>query len=207
VSGHFLTLEGGEGAGKSTQARLLAAALTRRGLPVLRTREPGGPPGAECLRALLLAGETEFSPAAETLLHFAARAEHVEKLLRPALAAGIWVICDRFFDSTMAYQGYGQGTDRLMITALSAMMNLNPNLTFILDVSEDTAKKRILARGEHADRYERLDAFFHARVNAGFREIAIQAPDRCVLIPADGSEERVHDAIMATLRMRLGIGA
>jgi len=206
-SGCFLTLEGGEGAGKSTQARLLAAALTRRGLPVLRTREPGGPPGAERLRALLLSGEIDFSPAAETLLHFAARAEHVEKILRPALAAGFWVICDRFFDSTMAYQGYGQDTDRAMIASLSAMMNFNPNLTFVLDVSEYTANKRLLTRGEHADRYERLDAFFHARVNAGFRDIAAQAPERCVLIPADSSESAVHTAIMATLRARLGLGA
>jgi dTMP kinase len=94
-----------------------------------------------------------------------------------------------------------------MIASLSAMMNLNPNLTFILDVSEDTAKKRLLARGEHADRYERLDAFFHARVNAGFREIAAQSPERCVLIPADSSESAVHGAIMATLRTRLGLGA
>ena len=104
-TGRFITLEGGEGAGKSTQTRLLADALEQLGLPVLRTREPGGAPGAEALRSLLLGGAVDWAPQAETLLHFAARAEHVEKTIRPALAAGMWVVCDRFFDSTMAYQG------------------------------------------------------------------------------------------------------
>ena len=117
--GRFITLEGGEGAGKSTQARLLADALVELGLPVLRTREPGGAPGAEILRDLLLGGSVDWSAPAETLLHFAARAEHVEKTIRPALAAGMWVVCDRFYDSTMAYQGYGQGADRAAIATLT----------------------------------------------------------------------------------------
>lgn len=205
MAGHFLTLEGGEGAGKSTQARLLAAALCDLGLPVLRTREPGGAPGAECLRTLLLTGGTEWSAPAETFLHFAARAEHIERTIRPALAAGIWVICDRFSDSTMAYQGYGQGADRDLIGKLGLLMDLLPNLTFVLDVSEDTAKNRLIRRGTNPDRYERLDAFFHARVNAGFRDIAAAAPQRCVLVPADGNEQAVHAAIMRALRSRLGV--
>ena len=203
--GHFITLEGGEGAGKSTQTRLLADALVELGLPVLRTREPGGAPGAETLRNLLLGGTVDWSAPAETLLHFAARAEHVEKTIRPALAAGMWVVCDRFYDSTMAYQGYGQGADRDMIAALAGLLRLTPEVTLVLDVSDKVAIARQLQRGGDADRYERLDTFFHARVNAGFREIARQAPERCVLIPADGSEASVHAAIMAALRERLAL--
>jgi dTMP kinase len=204
---HFITLEGGEGAGKSTQARLLADALVAQGLPVLRTREPGGAPGAETLRSLLLGGSVDWSAPAETLLHFAARAEHVEKTIRPALAAGMWVVCDRFADSTMAYQGYGQGADRAMITTLTGLLGVVPDVTLVLDVSESVAVTRLLRRGKASDRYERLDAAFHARVGAGFREIARGEPKRCVLIAADGSEAPVHEAIMAALRGRLALPA
>jgi len=203
--GHFITLEGGEGAGKSTQARLLAEALVDLGLPVLRTREPGGAPGAELLRGLLLSGSVEWSAPAEALLHFAARAEHVEKTIRPALAAGMWVVCDRFADSTLAYQGYGQGADRGTIAALAGLLGIAPDVTLVLDVSDSVAIARQLRRGADADRYERLDALFHARVNQGFRDIARSAPDRCVLIDADASEAEVHAAIMAALRARLAL--
>lgn len=207
LPGRFITLEGGEGAGKSTQTRLLADALVALGLSVLRTREPGGAPGAETLRSLLLGGAVDWSPPAETLLHFAARAEHVEKTIRPALAAGMWVICDRFTDSTMAYQGYGQGADRAMIATLADLLGLTPDVTLVLDVSEQVAVARQLQRGIAADRYERLDAFFHARVNAGFRDIARLAPERCALIRADGDTAAVHAAIMTTLRSRLALPA
>ena len=202
-TGRFITLEGGEGAGKSTQVRLLADALAQLGLPILRTREPGGAPGAEILRKLLLGGSVDWSPQAETLLHFAARAEHVEKTIRPALAAGTWVVCDRFYDSTVAYQGYGQGADRGMIATLAGLLRLVPDVTVVLDVSEAVAIARQIARGADADRYERLDALFHARANQGFRDIASAAPERCVLIAADGSEVAVHAAIMQALRQRL----
>ena len=137
LPGRFITLEGGEGAGKTTQVRLLADSLTALGLPVLRTREPGGSPGAEQLRALLLGGTIDWAAPAEALLHFAARAEHVEKTIRPALAAGTWVVCDRFADSTMAYQGYGQGADRGLIAELTRLIGLEPHLTLVLDVSAD----------------------------------------------------------------------
>jgi dTMP kinase len=203
--GRFITLEGGEGAGKSTQAGLLAAALTERGVSVLRTREPGGAPGAEVLRDLLLGGSVEWSAPAETLLHFAARAEHVETTIRPALASGTWVVCDRFYDSTMAYQGYGQGADRATIAALTRMLGMVPDVTLVLDVSDAVAVERQLKRGADADRYERLDALFHARVRQGFRDIAAAAPERCVLLPGDGSEADVHAAIMAALRARLSL--
>lgn len=201
----FITLEGGEGAGKSTQARLLANALVGLGLPVLRTREPGGAPGAELLRGLLLAGEVEWSAPAETLLHFAARAEHVAKTIQPALDAGMWVVCDRFYDSTLAYQGYGQGADRETIAALIRMLGIVPDVTLVLDVDDAVAVERQLRRGMDADRYERLDALFHARVRQGFRDIAGAQPERCVLLDANGTEAEVHAAIMQALRAKVPV--
>ncbi len=203
--GRFITLEGGEGAGKSTQARLLTAALTSLGVPNLSTREPGGAPGAEILRNLLLGGTVEWSAPAEAMLHFAARAEHVERTIRPALAAGTWVVCDRFYDSTMAYQGYGQGADRGLIAALTGLIGLVPDVTVILDASEAVATARLASRNTGGDRYERLDAQFHVRVKQGFRDIARQEPQRCVLLSADGTEADVHAAIMAALRARLAL--
>jgi dTMP kinase len=165
----------------------------------LRTREPGGSPGAELLRGVLLDGAVDWSPQAETLLHFAARAEHVAKTIRPALAAGMWVVCDRFYDSTLAYQGYGQQADRQVIETLVGLVGLAPALTLVLDVSEPVALARRRHRGGAGDRYERLDPAFHARVNAGFRAIAEAAPERCVVIDADGDEAAVHAAILAAV--------
>jgi dTMP kinase len=201
--GRFITLEGGEGAGKSTQARRLAERLAQAGLPVLRTREPGGAPGAERLRDLLLGGGTDWSPLAETMLHFAARAEHVAKLLRPAVEVGLWVVCDRYTDSTMAYQGYGQGGGRAAIEALSRLVGFVPDLTIVLDVAVSTASTRLERRGGGADRYERLGPDFFARVNQGFRDIAAREPGRCALVSAEGGEEEVADRILAVLRDRL----
>ena len=192
----FITLEGGEGAGKSTQAALLADALCARGLPVLRTREPGGAPGSERLRTLLLSGEIDWASRTEAMLHFAARIEHVEKTIKPALAAGMWVICDRFFDSTLAYQGYGQGADKDFIRQLIGLVGLIPDLTLMLEVSPATSASRLRSRGQASDRYERLDEAFHARVAAGFAEIAAAEPNRCVRIDANGDLQSVHAAIV-----------
>lgn len=197
TQGRFITLEGGEGAGKTTQSGLLAQALTARGIGVLRTREPGGSPGAELLRGILLGGSIDWSPRAETLLHFAARAEHVAKTVRPAIEAGTWVICDRFYDSTMAYQGYGQGADRAFIAEQIRLLGIDPDLTLVLDVPEAVAVARMRQRGGDADRYERLDAGFHARVRQGFRAIAAAEPDRCVMVDASGDIEAVRAAIAA----------
>jgi dTMP kinase len=200
----FITIEGGEGAGKSTQARRLAEALQARGVSVLLTREPGGAPGAEVLRTLLLSGEVRWSLPAETLLHFAARAEHVETRIRPALAAGTWVVCDRFTDSTMVYQGHALGGDRAAIATLVGLLGLRPDLTLVLDVEVPTAVARMRARGAAADRYERLGEGFFARVREGFLAIAAAEPERCVVIDAAADPDvvaaRVRDAVRERLR-------
>ncbi len=201
--GRFITLEGGEGAGKTTQSALLGQAIAARGFPVVQTREPGGSPGAELLRGILLGGSIDWSAPAEALLHFAARADHVHKTVHPARLAGNWVVCDRFFDSTMAYQGYGQRADRGVIADLIRLLNYPPDLTLVLDVPEAIALARRQRRGGDADRYERLDAAFHARVRQGFRAIAA-ADSRCVLIDASGDVSAVHTAIMTAVWTRFG---
>jgi len=197
AAGRFITLEGGEGAGKSTQARLLADALCDLGLPVLRTREPGGSPGAEFLREALLSGRVDWNPVAETMLHVAARMEHVAKTILPAIEAGSWVVCDRFHDSTIAYQGYGQGVDLGMIEALAGMIGIVPDLTIVLDVPREMAVARLRGRGAIDDRYERMNDEFHRRVNDGFRVIAAQP--RCVLVDATRDTVAVHSDVMAAV--------
>ncbi len=198
----FITFEGGEGVGKSTQRALLARAMAAAGLDVLVTREPGGSPGAEALRALLLGGAAPFAPLAETALHVAARIDHVEATVRPALAAGRWVLCDRFADSTRAYQGHGQGVDADAIATLHRLVGLDPSLTLVLDADEATRRARLLGRGDPPDRYERLGAAFHERVAAGFRAIAAAEPGRCVLLDARAGAEAVHQAVLAALAAR-----
>ncbi|GAN68920.1 dTMP kinase [Acetobacter orleanensis] len=176
AKGLFVTLEGSEGVGKSTQLRLLQSALASLGYDVLTTREPGGSPGAEDLRQLLLFGKNPLSLRAEILTHFAARADHLDQMIIPALDKGQIVICDRFTDSTMAYQGYGRAEgdpDVLdMISRLQSQLGRGPDMTFLLEVPRDIARLRLAARGAPVDRYEQSDEAFHARVSAGFREIA-----------------------------------
>ena len=206
-SGRFITLEGGEGGGKSTQARRIADALAARGLPVLLTREPGGSPGSEVLRNLLLGGEISWSPPAEVLLHFAHRAEHVEKTIRPALAAGMWVICDRFYDSTAVYQGDGQGADRRQIAALIALLDFRPNLTLILDIPVATTVARLRSWGGGADRYESMGEGFFARVRDGFLAIAAAEPERCVVVDGTAEPDAVTAALLAAMDARLKLPA
>ncbi len=203
----FITLEGGEGAGKSTQARLLAEALRARGETVLLTREPGGSPAAEALREFLLRRDLIMPPLAEVLLHIAARFAHVERTIQPALDRHETVVCDRFSDSTIAYQGYGLGVDLDEISLHASAVSLVPDLTLVLDVSEEIAAERLRVRGRDLDRYERLGPDFHARVRAGFRAIAASAPERCVLIDAAGPPEAVHAAIMQAVLRRRPSGA
>jgi dTMP kinase len=199
----LITLEGGEGAGKSTQARLLAAWLAERGIAASLTREPGGTPGAEDIRNLLVTGETgRWDPLTETLLHYAARREHLARLVLPALEGGRWVICDRFIDSTTAYQGYGQGVDLGFIAKLreTVLGAFKPDLTLILDVSPAVRRARTAARPGHEDRYERMTEAFHDRVRAGFHAIADAEPDRCVVIGADQEIE----VVAAEIRRAVG---
>ncbi len=195
----FITFEGGEGAGKSTQLRRLAASLRARNHDCITTREPGGAPGAEILRALLLSPEHDWAPEAEALLHFAARAEHIAKTISPALAAGQHVLCDRFYDSTRAYQGFGQGADMATIETLIGLLPIKPDLTLILEVSPDVARNRLIQRDTAADRYERMGAEFHASVAAGFRHIAAAEPNRCVLIDANPDADTVASAILGVV--------
>jgi len=203
----FITLEGGEGGGKSTQARRLAAHLSDQGIPVLLTREPGGSPGAEAIRSVLLGGNG-FDPVAEAMLLFAARREHLVATIRPALAAGMWVISDRFADSTRAYQCHGQGVPGEVYRRLAdlALEGFAPDLTLILDIPPEAGMARAASRGVAADRYERLDAAFHARVRAGFLAIAAAEPARCAVLDASRGPEAVFAEVARTVRDRLGLG-
>lgn len=206
--GRFITLEGGEGAGKTTQIRLLADALIACGRKVVLTREPGGSPGAEEIRALLVSGETgRWGPVTEALLHTAARRDHLERTVWPALEAGHWVICDRFFDSTMAYQGYGLGLGRELIATLqgAALGDFKPDLTLILDLPVEDGLARAAARRGGEDRYERMDIAFHRRLRDGFLEIAVLEPERCVVIDATHPVETVQAAILDSVTRRLGV--
>jgi dTMP kinase len=198
----FITLEGGEGAGKSTQALLLADWLRQRGVAVEVTREPGGSPGAEEIRNLLVTGDTgRWDPLTETLLHYAARRDHVTRRIMPALAAGRWVVCDRFADSTLAYQGHGQGVDLATIAAirLAVLKDFGPDLTVILDVEPETRLARTAGRPGAEDRYERMSEAFHARVRAGFHAIANAEPERCRIVPAGDDIMSVSAAIQAAV--------
>ena len=207
-SGRFVTLEGGEGGGKSTQARRLVAALEGAVGEILLTREPGGSPGAEQIRGLLVDGEVHrWDAVTETFLHFAARRDHLVNTVQPALARGAWVICDRFADSTMAYQGFGHGVDRDAIAELYRICvgRLKPDLTLILDLPVKIGLGRAAGRGGGEDRYERMDAAFHERLRQGFLEIARQEPDRCAIIDAARGEDEVHAQIIAAVGERLGL--
>ncbi len=202
--GLFITLEGGEGAGKSTAAARLAAMLRAGGDDVVLTREPGGTPGAEAIRVLLLDAELDLDPLAQTLLHFAARADHVATVLRPALARGAVVICDRYYDSTMAYQCYGQGVDIGAVASLIRFVGLNPDVTFMLEVSPELAKARLTARAQPTDRYERMGPAVMARIAHGFRSIAAAEPSRCVIVDGAQAPEAVAAFMREAIRERAG---
>ena len=196
--GRFITLEGGEGAGKTTQIKKLKALLEKKGIDVLLTREPGGSDGAELIRNLLVNGDVDrWDPMTEALLHFAARQDHVEKIIKPALEKGIWVISDRFADSTMAYQGYGHGLGADRMSALYDLVlgDFAPDLTVILDLDVETGLKRALSRSGGEDRYERMDISFHQRLREGFLAIAGKEPDRCIILDANRSEDVVFEVL------------
>jgi dTMP kinase len=207
ASGRFITLEGGEGAGKSTQIARLADWLKARRREVLATREPGGSPGAETIRKLLVEGPAErWDGTTEALLHYAARRDHLRSTVWPALERGAWVISDRFADSTRAYQGYGHGLDLAMLARLHdlAIGGFQPDLTLILDLPIDIGLTRAAARRGTETRYESLPRDFHERVHEGFREIATLEPERCAVIDASRDIETTAAAIARVVAERLG---
>ncbi len=204
--GRFITFEGGEGGGKSTQLRLLADALKADGIDVVTTREPGGSPGAEDIRALLVRGDVDrWDGITEALLHSAARRDHLVRTVWPALARGAWVLCDRFADSTLAYQGYGHGLDLATIGDLTriAVGDFAPDLTVVLDLPVETGLGRAGGRGGGEDRYERMGLEFHQRLRQGFLAIAGADPGRCVVVDAARPVAAVHQAVLAALAERL----
>jgi len=203
VTSRFITLEGGEGVGKSTQARRLAAALRERGVNVLETREPGGSAGAEAIRELLLSGTVDrWSPHAEALLFAAARSDHVQRTIKPALAEGRWVLCDRFLDSSLAYQGIVGGIGEAQIRALHDVGSggFLPDRTLLLHIAAHEAAERTSRRdGANPDRFGARDQGFHSAVNEAFEQLAAAEPERFRLIEASGGERDVTDRLIAAL--------
>ena len=205
--GRFISFEGGEGSGKSTQIRILAERLDAAKLRAIVTREPGGSPGAEIIRHLLLSGMGKLlGPEAETLLFAAARDDHVRTVIKPALSQGVWVLCDRFSDSTRAYQGrLGKVAPEIMNAMERVTIgDLKPDLTFILDVPVEVGMRRAAARrGSGApDRFEAEDVKFHQKLRDAYRQIAADEPKRCILIDANADANTVAASVWAALRNR-----
>ncbi len=212
MAGSFITFEGGEGAGKSTQVQRLSERLRARGLDVVVTREPGGSPRAERIRASLLAGEGRaYGPLAEAVMFSAARADHVETVIRPALASGAVVVCDRFSDSTRAYQGSRGGVAPDLLQALERIVvgETRPDLTLVLDVPAEVGLGRAAARrggpARPADRFESEDAAFHARLREAFLAIARAEPERCRVIDATRDPEVVAHEVWSVVARRLNL--
>lgn len=211
TAARFVTFEGGEGVGKSTQVKRLAARLSESGMPAVRTREPGGTPKAEAIRAFILQGKSEsWGAGAEAVLFAAARYDHVTSLIAPSLAAGKWVICDRFADSTRAYQGLTGGVDDQLIDALEdlALDGHAPDLTIVLDMDPEHAFARVRQRAIEdgmpalADRFEKEDLDFHRRLRNGFLTIAQTHADRCVVLSADQDPDDLEEAIWLIVKSR-----
>ncbi len=211
MRGHFITFEGGEGAGKSTQIRRLAETLRGFGIHVVTTREPGGSPGAEAIRHVLLSGAAQaLGPQAEAMLFAAARADHVAETIEPALAGGSWVLCDRFTDSTRVYQGEN-GVDETLLDELEtvAVGTLHPDMTIVIDVPAELGLARIQGRdedagGSHADRFERDALAVHQARRQRFLEIANAEPDRCVVVDGQKGPDVVEKRIRKLVSDRLG---
>lgn len=214
VSGRLITFEGGEGAGKSTQVRHLRDRLVAAGAGVVTTREPGGTPFAEQVRDFILSPQTApHAPLAEAMLFTAARADHIAAVIEPAIAAGKWVLCDRFTDSTRAYQGAAGGVDQEKLRVLEEVVlgTMQPDLTLILDLPPDIGLARAGRRAAQADAvgtdaYESRELAFHERLRAGFLEIARNEPDRCVVIDAQQDEPEISALIWRKVSERLGLG-
>ncbi len=211
VAPRFITFEGGEGVGKSTQVKRLLVRLNRLDIEAVRTREPGGTPKAEHVRAFILQGRSEaWGPGAEAVLFAAARLDHVNQLIAPSLSTGKWVISDRFHDSTRAYQGLTGGVDDKLIRGLEtlALNGHAPDLTFVLDMDPVVAFNRVNARelepalAQSGDRFEKEDLDWHRRLRQAFLDIAAQNQDRCVVLPANQSEDALENEVWDTLTRR-----
>ena len=206
--GQFISFEGGEAAGKSTQSRLLCRRLETFGIDALVTREPGGSAGAEEIRALLVSGQVDrWDPLTEALLHFAARHDHVQRTILPALERGVWVITDRFLDSTLAYQGYGQGVDLEKLNRIGEFVvgAAMPDLTLILDLPVAEGFARTELRADGVSRYEQMDRAMHERMRQGFHRIAKTKTARCRMIDAALDTESVHQAVWHSVQERFKI--
>ncbi|MCF8468916.1 MAG: dTMP kinase [Sneathiella sp.] len=204
--GKFITLEGGDGSGKSTQARLLAEYLRQQSIETLLTREPGGAPGADEIRQLILTGDPDrWDAVGETLLFYASRRNHLRLTIWPALKAGTWVISDRFADSTMAYQGYGNQLGEAAVQRVHdfAVGAFKPDLTFIFDMPPAEGLRRTTGRTHNEDRFEKMDLAFHGRLREGFLDIARKNPDRCVVIDATREIESIQEELRRILKARL----
>ncbi|WP_029087388.1 dTMP kinase [Brevundimonas aveniformis] len=206
--GRFITFEGGEGAGKSTQARLLVERLQALGISVVLTREPGGSEGAEALRSLLVIGDADrWTPTAETLLMYAGRSDHLTRLIRPALEAGTWIVCDRFSDSTRAYQGAGGGVSPAFIEAIEdeVVGSDKPDLTLVFDMPVEIGLERAFGRDMFEARFESKGLAFHQRLRDAFLAIARDEPGRCALIDASGTLDEVAAQVWSTVAERLDL--
>lgn len=206
MRGRFITFEGGEGAGKTTQARLLAERLREHGIDVVQTREPGGSPGAEEIRAIAVSGDAErWSARTETLLMYASRSDHLERKILPALEEGKWVVCDRFADSSRAYQGAGGGAPESLIEALDQHVvgDNQPNLTVVFDIPVEVGLERAFGRGLFETRFESKGLAFHQKLREGFLEVAVRHPERCVVLDATGEVEEVAERLWAVVEERL----
>jgi len=206
--GYFITFEGGEGSGKSTQLKLLSTYFEKSGLPFIATREPGGSENAEKIRSLLVSGAVDsWNPVTETLLFTAARSDHLNRIVKPAITEGKIVICDRFFDSTLVYQGIGKGIGEIYIKSLHNMVfgNFMPDLTVILDIAPEIGLKRADARRGNENRFEQLDIKFHQNIREGFLQIAQNEMERCVVLDATKDTETLHKQIVGIIKEKCGV--
>ena len=206
--GFFITFEGGEGAGKSTQIKMLHEYLSKEGISSILTREPGGTKGGEAIRELLLTGEGDkWDPVSEVLLFSAARREHILKEIFPALSRGQWVLCDRFSDSTVAYQGYAYGSKSVSLEEIDILYrisvgNFYPDLTIVLDIPVEEGLSRVKGRNEAINRFEAKEIEFYEKLRSAYISISKSNPDRCVLIDALRSKEEINSEIISLVKRR-----
>ena len=208
MASKFITLEGGEGSGKSTQIRLLANYLSEKGLDCVTTREPGGTKSADAIRKILVTGDKrQWAPVSEALMHCAARHSHLTDIIWPALKSGTWVISDRFADSTMAYQGIAMGLGKAAINWLYEFTvgSFSPDLTLILDLPVELGLERAQKRGSNENRYEKMEIEFHQRVRMAFLEIAKSNPSRCIVIDAQSRVDEVQQEIISAVTKRFHV--